>query len=201
MRGGRSTINDGAGDRFRDFFETSTPDTLNLLSKYKAQESALFLAHRELHAYNRNYIPYCCKLSPIQSHSFGLTEYRTFLGRWCGVLSFFPLRVVVRGRVTLHILHYLDSNRTQFIILKQTNGTGYFVTGLYKHVSSTTFIVTFTSQETIEPAALIVPVSARNRVANAQGPFQMHGDNVINTISLHMSSSLPLPFKYNPRKS
>jgi len=111
MRGGRSTINDGAGDRFRDFFETSTPDALNLLSKHKAQESALFLAHRELHTYNRDYIPYYCKLSPIQSHSFGLTEYRTFLGRWCGVLSFFPLRVVVRGRVTLHILHYLDSNR------------------------------------------------------------------------------------------
>jgi hypothetical protein len=31
IRGDRSPINDGAGDRFRDFFETSMPDTLNLL--------------------------------------------------------------------------------------------------------------------------------------------------------------------------
>jgi hypothetical protein len=49
-----------------------------VLSKDKAQESASFVAHRELHIYNWKYISYYCRLSPIHIHSFSLTEYRPF---------------------------------------------------------------------------------------------------------------------------
>lgn len=53
-------------------------------------------------------------------------------------------------------------------------------TGLYNATLTATF---FTSQETVEPADLIIPISARNGAASQASLFTLPSDNATNTIS------------------
>lgn len=53
-------------------------------------------------------------------------------------------------------------------------------TGLFNTTLTATF---FTSQDTVEPAGLIIPISARNGASNSASLFTLPGDNATNTIS------------------
>ena len=53
-------------------------------------------------------------------------------------------------------------------------------TGIYNTTLTATF---FTSQDTVEPAALIIPISARNGAINSSSLFTLPTDNATNTIS------------------
>jgi len=61
---------------------------------------------------------------------------------------------------------------------------GNLIDSTYTGAFNTTLTATFfTSQETVEPAALIIPISARNGAASAASLFTLPSDNATNTIS------------------
>ena len=61
---------------------------------------------------------------------------------------------------------------------------GNLIDSTYTGAFNTTLTAAFfTSQETVEPAALIIPISARNGAASAASLFTLPSDNATNTIS------------------
>jgi hypothetical protein len=61
---------------------------------------------------------------------------------------------------------------------------GNLIDSTYTGAFNTTLTATFfTSQETVEPAALIIPISARNGAASAASLFTLPSNNATNTIS------------------
>jgi hypothetical protein len=71
-------------------------------------------------------------------------------------------------------------NSPQTIIFDLGNLVDSTYTGLYNTTLTASF---FTSQDTIEPASVIIPISARKGAVNAASLFTLPGDNATNTIS------------------
>ncbi|KAA8571516.1 hypothetical protein MFRU_016g00090 [Monilinia fructicola] len=71
-------------------------------------------------------------------------------------------------------------NSPQTLIFDLGNLIDSTYTGYYHTTLTATF---FTSQETVEPADLIIPISARHGSENAVSVFTLPGDNATNTIS------------------
>jgi len=70
-------------------------------------------------------------------------------------------------------------NSPQKIIFDLGNLVDSTYTGLFNTTLTATF---FTSQDTVDPAALIIPISARNGAANSASVFTLPSDNATNTI-------------------
>jgi hypothetical protein len=67
---------------------------------------------------------------------------------------------------------------------------GNLIDSTYTGAFNTTLTATFfTSEETVEPAALIIPISARNGVASAASVFTLPSDNATNTINFPQNAN------------
>ncbi|KAI9642881.1 hypothetical protein NHQ30_008615 [Ciborinia camelliae] len=75
-------------------------------------------------------------------------------------------------------LYFWNSSQTLIFDLGNLIDSTY--TGYYNTTLTATF---FTSEETVEPADLIIPISARHGAQNAVSVFTLPGDNATNTIS------------------
>lgn len=71
-------------------------------------------------------------------------------------------------------------NSPQTLIFDLGNLVDSTYTGLYNTTLTATF---FTSQDTVEPADLIIPISARNGASDSTSVFTLPSDNAANTIS------------------
>jgi hypothetical protein len=75
-------------------------------------------------------------------------------------------------------MYFWESSQTLIFDLGNLVDSTY--TGLFNTTLTATF---FTSQETVEPADLIIPISARNGASESASVFTLPGDNATNTIS------------------
>ncbi|KAK6604674.1 peptide-n4-(n-acetyl-beta-glucosaminyl)asparagine amidase a [Botrytis cinerea] len=142
-----------------------------------------------------------CKVV-LMEHTFGYSYGIPFVGNYTPPSCAFN-RVVMNFTVTssgrqfdrLAIMYFGDSEvwrtstaepttagiRWEYLKDMTDTYTGYYYTTL-----TATF---FTSQETAEPADLILPISARNGAEDAVSVFTLPGDNATNTISFPQNAN------------
>ena len=92
-----------------------------------------------------------------------------------------PTRIGIRWEYIKDMTEFMYFwNSSQKLIFDLGNLIDSTYTGYYNTTLRATF---FTSQDTVKPASLIIPISARNGAANASSLFTLPIDNATNTIS------------------